>query len=195
MGALPQIKYEKFVQEFVELSLAGQKKPAAEAYTRAGFLPGPANARRLANTKAVKARIRERFKEALEYADVRAARLAVQIDRIGRANIADLFEADGKTLRNITTLPKELSAAIASVEFDEEGRPKIKLHDKLAALSTLLKHVGGLPEPERRDVNIFNMLSIDDQRALAEVLELGVSDEPAGAPVAGDETPGERAPG
>jgi hypothetical protein len=195
MGILPRLSWEKFAQEFVELSLAGEKSPALEAYKRAGYPPAPANARRLSNRKEVRARIRERFKEALEYADVRPARIVVEIDRVGRANLRDYYTPDGKLIP-IHDLPRELSAAIAYTTFDADGNPlQYHLYDKNQANFTLLKHLGGLPEQERREVNIFNVLSIDDQRALAEVLELGVEDVAAGAPPAGAEAAGEHRQG
>jgi len=195
MGALARLSWEKFAQEFVELSLAGEKSPALEAYKRAGYPPAPANARRLSNRKEVRARIRERFKEALEYADVRAARIVVEIDRVGRANSQDYYDQEGKLIP-IAALPRDLAAAIAYTSFDAEGKPlQYHLYDKNQANFTLLKHLGGLPEPERRDVNIFNMLSIDDQRALAEVLELGVVDDAAGPAPVGPQAERERSPG
>jgi hypothetical protein len=44
-------------------------------------------------------------------------------------------------LRDIDTLPSRLAEAIAEVELDDDGRPRrIKLHDKLAALTVLIKH-------------------------------------------------------
>jgi Terminase small subunit len=195
MGALPHLKEEKFAQEFVELALLGVKSPAAEAYKRAGYAPGPANARRLSNRKHVRARIQERFREALEYADVRPARIVVEIDRVGRANRKDFYDKSGKLIP-IANLPRELAAAIAYTSFDANGVPlEYHLYDKNQANFTLLKHLGGLPEAERREVNIFNMLSIDDQRALAEVLELGVEPEPAGPPAPRPQAQGERGAG
>lgn len=177
MAALKDPQHEKFASELAEL------KAPIEAYKLAGYVPDRGNANRLARKPHVRARVQQLLDEAAEYADIRRVRVLVEIDRVGRANLADFFErvstgrdADGKEqfeirMRDITRLPRHLTAAIAALEFDETGRPKLKLHDKNAANFTLLKHLGGLPEPERNDVNIFNLLSVEDQRVLVGALE------------------------
>lgn len=187
MGVLHNLQWEKFAAEYVELALAGSKSPAAEAYKRAGFTTGAANARRLSNRTLVRARIRERFREALEYADVRPARIVVEIDRVGRANQQDYRKHDGGLIP-IHELPRELAAAIAYTSFDAEGNAlEYHLHDKNQANFTLLKHLGGLPEPERHDVNIFNLLSVEDQRVVVQALEaLSGGQGAAGGPVEGE---------
>jgi hypothetical protein len=84
--------------------------------------------------------------EAREYSDIRIAKAAVKLDHIASASIADFCEPDGR-LKAIHTLPDHLAEAIREVEFGEDGRPKrIRLHDKLAALTVLLKHLGGLSD-------------------------------------------------
>lgn len=184
MSYLPNHKWELFTRELVELTLSGDQKARAKAYERAGYLPNPHNARRLANRAVIKARFQELFQEACEYRDITAAKLVVRIDRVGRANLADLFEADGRTLRNIKALPRELAEALESIEFIEDGvddkgkvryLPKVKLFDKNAANFTLLKHFGGLPEPPPPPASgfsgFFNVLSLDDQQVLLGVLE------------------------
>lgn len=199
IGVLHNWRWELFARGLVEAKIAGlDKKQFAKArtkaYTEAGFAPNADNARRDANNAAIKARVDELFAEALEFRDVRAATVVTRIDRIGRANLADFFEraeGGGYQLKDITTLPRELTEALAAIEWDDEGRPKIKLHDKNQANFTLLKHLGGLPdESERRPVNLnfFAGLSVDDQRALAEALEA----LPAGPAIVDSQTAGER---
>jgi hypothetical protein len=82
-------------------------------------------------------------------------------------------------------LPARLAEAIAEIEYHDDGRLKrIKLHDKAQANFALMKHFGGLVEPERRggDVNIWNVLSVEDQRVLADLVEaLARGARPAGA--------------
>jgi hypothetical protein len=194
MGILVDPQHEIFARELVELQLACDKKARAKAYERAGFAPKNAdsNGRRLANRADVKARVRALFVEAIAYRDIRPASIVVRIDRIGRANVADFYEADGKTLKNITALPRELSEAIEQVKWTENG-PELKLADKNQANFTLLKHFGGLPEPDgpRTQVNIFNALSVDDQAAVADLIEA----LPGGPRDAGREAAGEREPG
>jgi hypothetical protein len=187
MSALRNPQWELFSRELVELELAGDKSARLKAYEKV-YGPGSSaidNARRLANRAEIKQRTRQLFAEALEYRDVRVASVVTRIDRVGRANLADFFEPtldnDGNRipgsyrLKDITALPRELSEALHSIEWDDLGRPKVKLHDKNQANFTLLKHFGGLPEDaaDQRtlNLNIFAGLSVDDQRALAEALE------------------------
>jgi hypothetical protein len=174
MSALKDPQYEKFAAELAEL------KPPIEAYKLAGFVPHRGNANRLSKRPEIKARVQQLLDEAAEYADIRRVRVLVEIDRVGKANIADFYEADGKTLKNITQMPRRLTAAIAGINWIEDGvdadgkvtyRAEIKFHDKNQANFTLLKHLGGLPEAERNDVNIFNLLSVEDQRIVVAALE------------------------
>jgi hypothetical protein len=82
--------------------------------------------------------------EAREYSDVRIAEAVVRLDRIATATMAEYFEPDGR-LKAIHTPPDRLAEAIREVEFGEDGCPKrIRLHDKLGALTVLMKHLGGL---------------------------------------------------
>jgi Terminase small subunit len=199
MGALVNPHHELFVREWVELELDCDPKARAKAYERAGYAPGVENARRLSNTIDVKARFRELFGQALEYRDVRIAAVVNRIDRIGRANLVDFFERgpEGKLqLKDITTLPRELTDALAAIEWDEDGNPKLKLWDKNQANFTLLKHMGGIAPEQTGATNVVNVgaffagLSVDDQRALAEALEaIPNGPEPVGSEAAGEHRP------
>ncbi len=198
MGALVNPRHELFVREWVELELDCDPKARAKAYEKAGYAPGPENARRLSNTIDVKARFRELFGQALEYRDVRIAAIVNRIDRIGRANLVDFFERGegGKLqLKDLTALPRELTDALAAIEWDDEGNPKLKLWDKNQANFTLLKHMGGMPAEQVASTHVnvgafFAGLSVDDQRALAEALEaIPNGPEPVGAEAAGEHRP------
>jgi hypothetical protein len=168
---------EQFVRELVRLEMALDRQARGKAYVLANYKPNPANARRLANTPAVKARYVEIFAEECERCRIRPEAIVLRIDRVGRANIADFYEFDPATrrlaLKNIKDLPRELTEAIESIKYTEDGRAELKLLDKNQANFTLLKHFGGLPEADgpRTQVNIFNALSVDDQAALADLIE------------------------
>lgn len=200
MGILPDPQHEIFARELVELQLSCDKKARAKAYERAGFAPKNAdsNGRRLANRRHVRKRVHELFAEACAYRDIRPAAIVIRIDRIGRANVADFYEADPDApgrirLKDITKLPRELSDAIEQVKWTDNGVAELKLADKNQANFTLLKHFGGMPEPEapRTQVNIFNALSIEDQGALADLIEaLPGGEAPAGEVAAGEREPG-----
>lgn len=184
MGCLRDPSHEKFALEYVERIFSGmpRTKALSESYKAAGYVPRAANARRLIQRPEVRSRVEELTSEASEFANVRAKRIVVEVDRIARANLVDFFQpvlgADGQPmpgqyqLVDIHALPREITAALASLEYTEDGRPKIKLHDKNQANFTLLKHLGGLPEDQRApQVNILNVLSIEDQQILADYLE------------------------
>lgn len=181
MPALQNARYEKYANELAEL------KPQLEAFVAAGYSPDKAYASRIAKRPDIRGRVRELLEEAAEYADVRRVRVLVELDRVGRANLADFYEEDGKTLKNIKTLPRSITAALAGIEWDEDGVAKVKLHPKNEANFTLLRHLGGLPEPERQNVNIFNVLAIEDQRCLADFIEnVAGRVEAAGLPAPGE---------
>lgn len=188
MSYLGNQKWELACREVVELSLAGDAKARLKAFERAGMgVPGSksnaSNARRFFNRPLIKARFNELFREACEYRDITPAKLVIRIDRVGRANLSDFFEDDGQTLKNIKKLPRELTDALESIEWIDDGpdesgskryRPKLKLRDANAANFTMLKHYGGLPDPAPpapSGNNIFNVLTLDDQQVLLGLLE------------------------
>lgn len=191
MGILANPQWELYARELVELELACTDENMQarrgelrhQAYKKAGYSGNADNARRLANNRKIKLRFRELFAEALEYRDVRAAQVVVRIDRVGRANLADFLEpkldANGKRIpgqfqiKNLTDLPRELTEALAAVEFDDAGQPKIKLWDKNQANFTLLKHLGGLPDesPKGGNLNLLALFDVDDQRIIVEALK------------------------
>ncbi len=185
-------QWRRMAEELAEL-----KRPI-DAYKNAGYVPHRGNANRLARTAEVQAYRDELMDAAAEFAAVRRVTVVNRIDRVGRANVADFYEADGVTLRNIKLLPRELTEALAGIDWaivgeDGEGnavrKPIVKVHDKNQANFVLLKYLGALPdEPATNNqTNIFNVLNVDDQRALAEALE-ALPGGPArvGGPAAGE---------
>jgi phage terminase small subunit len=198
MPALENVKHEAFALEYAE------GRTLLEAHKAAGYVPDAGNAKRLRKRPEVRARIQELRQEAAEFANVRRVRVVLEVDRVGRANMRDYYErvVDAKgqperdecgrltgrmRLRSILDLPRELTAAIQEVEFGDDGQPiKLKLHDRNQANFTLLKYLGGLPEAPaaQTHVSIFNALSVEDQRILADALEAlpggaGDNDRPA----------------
>jgi hypothetical protein len=167
MPALFPPQHERFA---VELSLL--KKPV-EAYKLAGYVPDRGNARKLARKAHIQRRVRELQQQQAELAEIEGARILIEIARVGFSNQGNYRNSDG-SLIPLRDLPPHLAAAVSHAEHDSEGNPiQYRLWDKNIAIVTLLKHVGGLPddEPSRGDVNIFNVLSVEDQRALADALE------------------------
>lgn len=176
-------RLEQYARKLAELELSGLSraefaKARLKAYAESGFAANPDNARRDANRPAVKERKAVLMAERLEYCDVRLEAVINRIDRVGRVNLADLYEDDGITAKNIKSLPRELSSTIKSLKVNKDtGMVELELFDQNQANFTLLKHFGGLPDDDkrggddnRRTVNIFN-LPIEDQRLLIEALE------------------------
>lgn len=177
MPALENVKHEAFALEVAE------GRTLLEAHKAAGYVPDAGNAKRLRKRPEVRSRIQELLNEAAEFRNVRRVRVVLEVDRVGRANMRDYYEPeigeDGQPtrrmkLRSLLDMPRELTAAIQEVEFGDDGQPvKLKLHDRNQANFTLLKYLGGLPEPEtaKQNVSIFNVLTFEDQRILADALE------------------------
>ena len=174
MGPLRNRQHEKFCLEMASL------RTQADAYAAAGYAPDAANAAKLGRRPEVKARIRELQDEAVAFSNVRRERIVVELDRIGSANILDFYETvkvRGKSverLRPISAWPRNLAAVVQSVEVNPATGEvlRIKFHDKLGALTTLLKYLGGLTEaPAAPNFNIFDGLTADEQRAFADIVD------------------------
>jgi hypothetical protein len=59
------------------------------------------------------------------------------------------------------------------VELDDDGRPRrIKSHDKLAALTVLIKHLGGLPDERPVGVHNTQVNVIADERRVAALMTM-----------------------
>lgn len=191
-GALFDPRHEKFALAIAE------GKTLEDAHKEAGYVPDRANASKLNNRPEVRARVRYLQEEAARAANIRRARLVVDIDNIAQANIADFLDIKkvsktGKvtaTVKDISKLPRELTAAIQRIKINPEtGEQEIVLKDSLAAQQILLKYVGGLPEPPVtvNNFNIFDVLPADDQRALADALEAAARrNEAADQPASGE---------
>ncbi len=91
-------------------------------------------------------------------AGISLAALQARLLRIADANIADFFEADGAgrlRLRNVTTLPRAVTAPIAELRLDADGAIKLKVADKLHAIDSLLRTIGGFaPEKLEHSVSL-----------------------------------------
>lgn len=166
MGALEHVKHEAFALAYAEgITLL-------EAHKAAGYAPDAGNAKRLRKRADVRARIAELRREAAEFANVRRVRVVLEVDRVGRANTKDYYDDEGNLIP-IHKLTRELAAAIQEVVIEDNRIVGYKLFDKNQANFTLLKYLGGLPEAPaaQANVSVFNLLSIEDQRVLADTLE------------------------
>lgn len=143
------MRRERFV-----LELYAGKTPL-QAMAIAGYTPRPENARRLANDPRIKRRLSEMIEQERGLAEIEAMRARRERRIIAYADMANYFEpaldADGKPtgrvrIKDFTKMPRELTAAIASVKPTRLGW-EIKLHDKDASLRAIEDRVD--PKPER----------------------------------------------
>jgi hypothetical protein len=144
VSVLRNRRKERFAIEW-----AGGKTPI-EAMAAAGYKPAPANARKLANSPEVKARRTELFRAHADFLSADIARALIEQARIAYSNIADFWEVvsvpagDGGVgevlewrIKDVTAMPRELTAAIQKIKISKDGRPEITLFDKVAVLRDL----------------------------------------------------------
>ncbi len=191
-------RYERFASGLAE------GKPAYQAYIDAGFAKAGAAQSASRLLKSQRAGIRERVVEilqerkqidaegtklAIERTAITKERVAVELGRIGFANMMDYMRVgpSGDPVLDFSKLTREQAAALAEVTVDDyvDGRGegarevrkvKFKLADKRAALMDIAKLFGWITE--RRDnkiVDEFDTMSDEqieawlDERAEARV--------------------------
>jgi hypothetical protein len=151
MGRLRNIKHERFSHAVAALV------PLGTAYREAGYAGDekwhPYNGSRLANQSVIKARIEELRQEfertCADGAVVHANYVRSQLVPLIEVDGAELFEQDPgdptkRRLRDIGSMPKHLTKAIARIKLDGEGRPaEVVLHSKIEAAGALLRSLPG----------------------------------------------------
>ena len=138
MPKLRQPKHEQFAREVV--SGAAIK----DAYVAAGFKPHSMNGNRLMRPPEVAARIDELQREAAARSEITADRILIEAGRIAFSNFKSFIESDGGKMRfrDMAQLPDGITAAIAELRLDDEGRPIFRLHPKMPALNLLAEYFG-----------------------------------------------------
>ena len=140
-------KQQAFVNEYI-VDLNG-----TQAAIRAGYSEDTAGA--IGSENLQKPDIAEAIQVALdlraERTRITADRVLVEVAKLGFSNVKDLF-TEGGQLKNLSTLPDEVAAAIQSVEVvtkrveggedhEVEYVHKIKMADKKSSLELLGKHL------------------------------------------------------
>lgn len=150
-------KHEAFARELAANEpIYGDRTGALLAAMQvAGYKPAPANGRKLRQRKDVGERILQLRAAHADFVCADIGRIVQEQSYIAFATMADFFEVKDEKLvmKDLTTLPRSLTCCIKEIGFDKEGRPRIKLHDKLAALAALqsYREQGPLPkEPKGR---------------------------------------------
>jgi phage terminase small subunit len=156
MGPLANQRHERFAQALA------QGKTATEAYVLAGYKANDGNASRMKGNERISARVQEIVGRAAERAEVSLERILRGLAAIAFADIRKAVtwrpsvqvreeDEDGQRVKVIVSavllvpsekLDENTAAAISAVSQGPAGTLRIKMHDKLAALVALGKHLG-----------------------------------------------------
>lgn len=149
-------KQKRFCHEYV-IDLNG-----TQAAIRSGYSPRTANeqAARLLAKVSVDEYIKELKRQKAKNVDITAERVLQEIAAIAFAKLTDVvsFDANGKVdFKNSDELDDKAKAALASVTYSNSQnggiRQSAKMHDKIAALTLLCKHLGIAEAKEESDPN------------------------------------------
>lgn len=128
---------------------------ATQAAIRAGYSEATAYSQgeRLLRHVEVAAAISAGQSERAHRLEITADRVALEYARIAFANVGDVltFGPDGVTVRDMADLSPDQLAAVAEVSETKTqtgGTVRVKLHDKIAALTALAKQLG-MNAPEK----------------------------------------------
>ena len=152
MGPLANQRHERF-------ALLG--KAATEAYVLAGYKANDGNASRMKGNERISARVQEIVGRAAERAEVSVEHILRELAAIAFSNITKAVtwgpsvreekDEGGQRVKVVTgavslvprdKLDEDTAAAIAVVSQSSTGALSVKMHDKLAALVALGKHLG-----------------------------------------------------
>ncbi len=158
---------ERFVLEYLtDLN-------STQAAIRAGYSQKNADVEgpRLLGNAGVAAAIAAAQAERAKRLEITADRVLQEYARIAFANMVDYVEfgADGVTIKNMDGLTPDQTAAIVEVSqttTQSGGSIRFKLHDKLAALAAISKHLG-LNAPEKVAMTDSNGADLKDQDPVA----------------------------
>jgi phage terminase small subunit len=144
------VKERLFVQHYLG-GKPGIRGNGTRAYIAAGYAPKAASsgAWELLRKPQIEAAVEVFFAKR----DITVGRVLEELRRIALSDMRDFVDwrPDGVRLKPSTGLSSEAAACVAEVteHVTETGRHvRFKLHDKMAALTTLAKHLGLLREPE-----------------------------------------------
>ena len=164
-GTLANLRHERFAQALA------QGKAANEAYAQAGYRANDGNASRLKGNERISARVQEIVGRAAERAEVSLERVLRELAAIAFSDISKAVtwgvqvreeeDEHGQRVKVIRVkvitsavslvpsdrLDENTAAAIAAVSRGSNGAVRIRMHNKLAALVVLGKHLGMFDAP------------------------------------------------
>jgi len=139
------LKQERFVEEFI-VDLVGK-----QAAIRAGYSPKTAEvqASRLLRNAKVQTAVESAMQARSKRTEVSADGVVAELARIAFANIRDLWPRAGEGI-DLSVLDRDRTVAVEEVIVVEavnaagvvRRRTRLKLHDKMAALTSLARHLG-----------------------------------------------------
>jgi phage terminase small subunit len=160
-------KQRRFCEEYlIDLN-------ATQAAIRAGYSEKTAHS--IGNENLIKPEINTYISELQqkrsEKTAITAEMILQELAKLGFSDISNFYEDDGVTLRNVKELGNRLSAAISQIKVTEtthgtgkfqkkEVKTEFKLHDKLAALEKIARHIGFFEkdnDQNKAQVNIINL--------------------------------------
>lgn len=166
--------------------LNDQKKKFADEYLidfhgtnaaiRAGYSESRARitASELLASEEIQEYLNERRMQLAAKAKVTPERVLEELTRIALSNPADLYDENGNLLP-VHKLPREVSAALASIEVvkggKKKGQPRYRQHDKVKALELIGKHFMMFKDKiefEHKGSSVFVFELPNNQRDLAE---------------------------
>jgi phage terminase small subunit len=166
VAPLKNSRHDAFCRE-----IAGGQSIAG-AWVAVGFNEKARNAARLARQPKIAARIAELRDEFNEGAEIKLRYLQEKLLALVAADVTRFFEQNNRgTLKpcDLTQLPPELRAAIGEIKLDGKGKVTIKLVDKLHAIDSLIRTIGGFAptkiaatDPTGAHSAIINLLGRSD---------------------------------
>ena len=180
----PERKYHAFALEYVSNGLN-----ASAAAVKVGYAPGYSTT--LLAMPQVQLDIQNAFKRRAAKLDISPEHVVDEIARLAFASVGDVvsWDVNGKvTVKDSDSLSPEVLAAVSEVSntAGKDGDSlKVKMHDKLAALNTLAKHMGLLREKIeieshlKVDVHLYDGYSMAQLERMAAALEVGGGNVPA----------------
>jgi phage terminase small subunit len=173
-------KQTRFAQEYLfDLN-------AKQAAIRAGYSPKTAEVQgsRLLGHPNVQAAVDAAMQARSRRAEVTADRVVTELAKIAFADMRDYWPRAGETI-DLHRLDQDRTAAIEEITIDEavdpagvlHRRTRLKLHDKLAALTNLARHLGMFVDrqiPENSIEHRVMMMTPEERVEMAQqILEKG----------------------
>jgi hypothetical protein len=144
LGSAPlkNSQHEKLAREYA----AGASK--AEAWRAIGRNPSVGNQSRTFRRTDICARVEFLRGEFCRQAGISLAALQARLLRIADANVVAFFEVRGGRLRlrDLTEMSSAVTAPISELNVAADGAVKLKIADRLHAIDSLLKTIGGFSE-------------------------------------------------